>query len=249
MYETIDMTAKRLGICLLCCAALVPSAARSQSSLASPFDHFTTGFRLDGAHQFAECESCHVDGMFVGTPIHCAGCHSDSNRVRASRQPAQHVLASEQCEACHRTSGWVPVVRVDHLEVFGTCVSCHDGLRASTKPPDHLPASEQCDDCHRTTAWVPAAFDHAGIVVNCFSCHNGNVAMGKPIDHIPATNVCEDCHNVVMFSPVAGVDHFQVLGTCSSCHNGVTAMGQHAQHVPTGGAECDTCHNTQSWVP
>lgn len=226
--------------------ALLPTAAPAQSSIASNFDHYTTGFRLDGEHQFAACESCHTDGMFVGTPRDCVGCHTESSRVRATTKTTQHVLTSERCDACHRTSGFIPIMRMDHLEAFGSCASCHDGRRARGKPPDHVPAGEMCDDCHRTTAFVPAAFSHDSIVDNCASCHNGVVAMGKPVTHIQATNLCEDCHNVLSFSPVARVDHSQVLGTCSSCHNGVTATGQHPQHTPTT-AECDTCHNTIAW--
>jgi hypothetical protein len=227
---------------------LAAGPAGAQRSGTAVFDHFTTAFRLDGAHQFATCESCHVDGLFAGAPLQCSGCHAQGARVRATSQPAQHMLTTELCDSCHRTTSWVPVVAVDHVEVFGTCVSCHDGGRALGKPPDHIPASDQCDDCHRTIAFSPATFEHAGITGGCFTCHNGTTALGKPVDHIPATNICEDCHNVVSFSPVARVDHAQVLGVCSGCHNNVIAPGQFPGHIPTT-AECDTCHNTTAWKP
>ena len=220
----------------------------SQERAASVFDHFTTAFTLDGAHQFADCESCHVDGLFAGTPTQCTGCHNPASRVRATAQPTQHMLTTEFCDSCHRTTGWVPVLAVDHVEVFGTCTSCHDGGRAPGKPADHLPTSNQCDDCHRTIAWSPAAFDHVGIASGCFACHNGTTVLGKPMAHIPATNICEDCHNVQSFSPVGRVDHSQVLGVCSGCHNNVIAMGQLPGHIPTT-AECSTCHNTTAWRP
>ena len=226
--------------------SLLPGVGMGQASIGSSFDHYTTGFRLDGEHQFAACESCHADGMFVGTPRDCVGCHTESSRVRATTKPPQHGLTSERCESCHRTSGFIPIARMDHLEAFGSCASCHDDRRARGKPPNHVPAGEMCDDCHRTTAFVPAAFSHDSIFDNCASCHNGVVAMGKPVTHIPATNICEDCHNTLSFAPVARVDHTQTIGTCSSCHNGITATGQHPQHIPTT-AECDTCHNTMAW--
>jgi hypothetical protein len=222
--------------------------ARSQASVASPFDHFTTAFRLDGAHQFAACEACHVDGQFAGTPVECSGCHTQGSRVQATVKHPQHHMVTEHCESCHRSTAWVPVIRVDHLEVHGTCASCHDGGRALGKPANHIPASNQCDDCHRTVAFSPATFDHAGIASGCSGCHDGVLALTKPLGHIPATNVCEDCHNVLMFSPVARVDHAQVLGVCSGCHNGTVAMGQHAAHMPTT-AECDACHNTTTFRP
>lgn len=134
---------------------LFPMIGSAQSSLASQFDHFTTGFRLDGAHQLATCGSCHVDAIFTGTPIVCAGCHTQASRVQASTQPAQHVLSSERCGACHQTDTWVPVVRVDHLEVFGTCASCHDGIQAIGKPFNHIPATNVCEDCHNTISFRP----------------------------------------------------------------------------------------------
>lgn len=246
--QQIFLDSWRLFASTLVLSILLPCAALAQSSLASQFDHFTTGFRLDGAHQLATCESCHVDAIFTGTPTECAGCHIQASRVQASTQPATHILATENCESCHQTGSFAPVARVDHLEVLGTCATCHDGRSAIGQPVNHLPTSNQCDDCHRTTAFVPAVFDHIGIAANCFSCHDGSQAMGKPVNHIPATNVCEDCHNVLMFSPVQRVDHMQVLGTCSTCHNGVIAIGQHPQHIPTT-AECDTCHNTISFSP
>jgi hypothetical protein len=236
----------RLTLALLL-ALVSTGAAHAQPSVASQFDHFTTAFRLDGAHQFAACESCHVDGQFAGTPVECAGCHTQGSRVQATAKPAQHHLATAQCDSCHRTAAWVPVARVDHLEVLGACQSCHDNVRAMGKPANHIPAGNQCDDCHRTSAWPLAVFSHSGITSGCFGCHNGTFAITKPPNHIPATNVCEDCHNVVAFSSVARVDHLQVLGVCSGCHNNVVAAGQPVGHIQTT-QECDSCHNTTSFA-
>lgn len=227
---------------LVVALALIPDYGFAQST----FDHFATGFRLEGAHRFAECESCHSDGMFAGTPTECSGCHSQASRVNATAKSPTHNLTTDRCDACHRPEAWLPLTRVDHLETHGTCVSCHNGQRAPGKPFNHVPADDTCDNCHRTTAWVPAAFDHAGIVAGCATCHNGMTATGKPPTHIPSTNLCEDCHNTFSFSPVSQVNHLQVLGTCSSCHNGVIATGQHPQHIPTT-EECDACHNTTAW--
>ncbi|MGE5757980.1 MAG: hypothetical protein ACM3W8_03845, partial [Sideroxydans sp.] len=35
------------------------------------FNHFETGFPLTGAHLTTECGSCHVAGVFKGTPRNC----------------------------------------------------------------------------------------------------------------------------------------------------------------------------------
>ena len=39
------------------------------------FDHAATSFPLSGAHVTAECSSCHVNGVFTGTPTDCWSCH------------------------------------------------------------------------------------------------------------------------------------------------------------------------------
>jgi hypothetical protein len=134
-------------------ATVVVSTATSQTAITSRFDHFTTGFRLDGAHEFGECVSCHIDGMFVGTPTSCSGCHTNAGRVRATSSPPTHNVVTERCEACHRTSTWSPLIRVDHFEVLGTCYSCHNNQRAPGKPVNHIPAGNQCEDCHNTRSF------------------------------------------------------------------------------------------------
>ena len=135
-------------------AVLSGGIALSQVSVSSNFDHFTTGFRLDGAHQLADCASCHVDGLFVGTPMRCVSCHDQGSRVRATAKPARHNLTTEQCDSCHRTSSWVPPARVDHFEVIGSCFSCHDNRRALGKQPDHIAAPNTCEDCHNVRTFA-----------------------------------------------------------------------------------------------
>ena len=111
-------------------AMLLLPAVPDQSAAQSNFDHFTTGFRLEGAHRFAECEACHTDGMFEGTPTRCGDCHTQASRMRVAWKPPTHITASDRCDSCHRPNAWVAVARVDHLEVIGTCMSCHNGQSA-----------------------------------------------------------------------------------------------------------------------
>lgn len=131
---------------------LLPFESSSQEAQPT-FDHFTTGFRLDGAHRLAECESCHVNGIFAGTPTECGGCHTQASRVRATWQPPRHLMVSERCDACHRPVSWVPVARVDHFEVYGSCSSCHNNIAAPGQPPQHIPTTSECDACHNTRFW------------------------------------------------------------------------------------------------
>jgi hypothetical protein len=137
---------------------------------------------------------------------------------------------------------------VDHTQVLGTCVSCHDGNTATGKHPTHITSGDNCDDCHTTVAWIPANFDHVNITDNCISCHNGTDATGKHPTHISTTDVCEDCHSTTTWAPALVVDHTQVLGSCSSCHDGNTATGKNNGHFVTT-QECNVCHMTDAWIP
>lgn len=229
---------------------LAPGLAFAQARSSSNFDHFTTGFDLDGAHRLVDCETCHVAGVFQGTPTQCGSCHVQGGRIRASAKPANHPFTTESCADCHRTSAWVPLVRMNHDEAYGTCMSCHNNVFFVGKPPQHppTPAGSDCDACHRTTAWLPARFNHVGITQSCVSCHNGVGATGKNATHITTTNSCEACHNTISFAAVVRVDHAEVIGTCASCHNGRTATGKPADHPPTNDS-CDNCHTTTAWTP
>ena len=182
-----------LTVAILC---VFGATVHGQSSITSTFDHFTTGFRLDGAHQLVSCEACHSDGMFSGTPTQCEDCHTQASRIRASFQPARHILSSQRCEACHRTTSFAPVARVDHFEVFGQCFSCHNGNIARGKPADHIPATNMCESCHNVRLFSRVArVDHLEVVGVCSGCHNGVVARGQHPQHIPTTAECDSCHN------------------------------------------------------
>lgn len=117
------------------------------------FDHFTTGFDLDGAHRFVECEACHVNAVFEGSPTDCVGCHAQGSRIRATWQPPTHLTVNERCESCHRPQAWVPVARVDHLEVQGPCSSCHNNITARGQHPQHIVTTSECDACHNVRFW------------------------------------------------------------------------------------------------
>ena len=149
---------RRLTAIVLAAVLLAPAAALAQSSFTSDFDHFTTGFRLDGAHLTTDCETCHVGGVFQGTPLTCVGCHSTGGRIQASAKPTDHVLSTDFCEDCHSTTAWFPLVTMNHDSIFGSCSTCHNNVQSVGKPPDHPPTNAECDTCHRTTGWFPEFF-------------------------------------------------------------------------------------------
>ena len=129
------------------------------------FDHFSTGFVLDGGHSIVTCEGCHVGGIFGATNPSCSSCHTQNSVVRASFKPANHIATNGECSDCHTTADWTVVTFTDHSSITGDCVSCHNGVRTTGKIPNHISSNDQCDDCHSVTAWVPALFDHAGITL------------------------------------------------------------------------------------
>ena len=202
------------------------------------FDHFSTGFELDGAHRTVNCESCHVGAVFTATDPRCINCHSAGGTVRSSQMPPNHPSTTGICEDCHTTSSWAPVYYMDHTAVIGDCRGCHNGLQAAGKPINHPVSGDNCDDCHQSVAWFPAVFDHANVTAGCYSCHNGVDATGKGVAHIQSTNLCEDCHSSSFWQPATMVDHTQVMGSCASCHNGVTATGKNPGHIASGD-NCD----------
>ena len=51
---------KGLNLCILLGAFAALAAMSSKSHAQEPFDHFSTGFPLDGAHANVSCERCHT---------------------------------------------------------------------------------------------------------------------------------------------------------------------------------------------
>ena len=231
----------------------VAQANQGRSERFEDFDHLRTGFPLTGAHSRVGCETCHVRGVFKGTPTQCRTCHSPGRGIAITFKPANHIPTRVECDQCHLSNLWT-VVRFDHsmLGFSGTpqlCRSCHNGFMAEGKPINHILTNAQCDGCHSTRGWVPATFSHAlAAPGSCATCHNGVAATGKPANHIPTIAPCDACHRTNAWIP-ATFDHANVPpGTCATCHNGVAATGKPRNHIPTN-QSCDVCHSTQAWVP
>ncbi|WP_455222961.1 hypothetical protein [Kaarinaea lacus] len=227
---------------------------------------------VDHNQVIGTCESCHNGVSATGKgPNHlvtaedCSACHVTTRWLPAlspggttdplPTKPANHMPTTDLCEACHLPNGWV-IGSVDHDQVIGTCVTCHDGVLATGKSPTHIASSDNCDECHVTTTWITSTLpvdpnlDHSTFVGTCVSCHNGVTASGKSATHINSTDTCEACHTVYpdLWVPIASVDHTQVLGTCESCHNSIIAVGKSPSHIQTI-LDCSVCHSTTAWLP
>ncbi|MFA6235548.1 MAG: hypothetical protein WC824_15370, partial [Bacteroidota bacterium] len=112
------------------------------------FDHATTKFPLDGAHQAQPCESCHINGNYNLSYTDCWQCHqTDFNQT----QQPNHVNAqfAHDCTTCHTTTAWKPST-FDH---------------ATTKfPLEGAHRTQPCESCHING-------DYHLTYTDCWQCH------------------------------------------------------------------------------
>ena len=186
------------------------------------FDHDQTAFPLTGAHGNVNCEQCHVNGQFSGTPTDCYSCHQAKYETTTDPDHQKNGF-SHDCNQCHSTSAWQPAT-FDHTETNfpltgahqnvnciechqdgyantpTACVACHQQDYDDTNDPNHRAAGfpTSCDDCHSTSAWTPANWDHDS---EYFPIYSGA--------HKDEWNVCADCH-------VNTSDYSQF--ECINCH-------------------------------
>jgi hypothetical protein len=171
----------------------------------STFDHALTAFPLEGKHAELQCESCHLEAVFAGTPIDCYACHADDDPHRGT--------FGADCRACHTTGGWLPAT-FDHRSFPLTaghaglpCIRCH------TTPGVYVGLSTACAYCHADPPF------HAGLFgANCAQCHNTSnwraayngphprSCDGQCISHEGAG--CRDCHTRNL-----------ATATCLKCHD------------------------------
>jgi hypothetical protein len=247
--------ASSLFLLLLACTLPAQTAERRGTS----FDHSGTGFALRGAHAQAECQTCHLNGQFKGTPTQCAQCHVQGSRMASSFKPMNHPMTAQPCDLCHSSTSTWAGARFRHTGVVpGNCGSCHNGSIATGKPGGHIDTILSCDSCHRTTAWTPSWFNHTGVVPGtCLTCHNGTTATGLTSQHIPAAGLsCDLCHNAGRTFQTNTFRHYAtqgvIPGQCATCHSGAYksqgALGLPSLHIPSPNpAACDLCHTTSSF--
>ncbi|MFZ2325499.1 MAG: cytochrome c3 family protein, partial [Rhodoferax sp.] len=255
---------KRLLVLLALFLSLASGQLWAQGSVKN-FDHVKTGFALAGMHANARCESCHVSGVFKGTPKECATCHTQGNRLSRSNmvKPATHFATPLGCDSCHSAVTFTGA-KFDHKGIApNACGSCHNGSTTAGKPSTHIQTQASCGSCHKTSGWLPASgMDHSGFTsaTNCASCHNGGTAAGKTAAHMPTSLNCASCHATTGWKPTTW-NHSQmaVANQCSSCHTGgfPPASGLTSNHIPYKSlsgvsiANCDSCHKGGygSWNP
>ena len=193
-------------------------------------DHSRTAFPLTGRHQGVPCGTCHVNGVYDGTPTSCVACHASDD--------VHNGQFGSSCASCHTTSGWAGATFNHNSTAFpltgrhtsATCVQCHaNGVYDGT--PTSCVACHTSDDAH-----------NGQFGSNCGSCHSTNGWAGATFNHnstsFPLTGrhtsaTCTQCH-------VNGV-YDGTPTSCAACH------GPPSSHPGFYGSDCTDCHNTSDW--
>ena len=131
---------------------LVPRMSKWQT--ASRAFHKATNLPLDGRHLSVPCASCHIGGVFKGTPTRCFDCHW----IRRQDDLYRTQLGND-CENCHRPISWTAVTW-NHAAQTGFALN---GAHASLR----------CDQCHKNRVF-------AGTPTDCYSCHAGLPGRKEP---------------------------------------------------------------------
>lgn len=219
----------------------------------SDFDHSSTGYVLNGQHQNVRCETCHLKGVFKGTPKTCEACHGWNNPRASTVMPTDHIpTRNAPCESCHAAtmSQFQDALRVfTHVGVAPqTCLNCHDSRHphpgVKTNPSDAM---------------------HMAVLDNntpCGKCHTSVQFTGPkyPANHIPTAAVpCVACHTTSDFSvmPSITIIHANAQSTstnCQQCHSAASAaafamptmnpplVGPPGNHIGMNGQSCEACH-------
>lgn len=201
------------------------------------FDHYLSGYPLEGLHSAVTCEKCH--GADVTEPLPhgtCKDCHKDVHKGQFGKRT---------CDTCHtvvdldfripafdHTKTAYPLVG-EHTTV--ACAECHGaGVKAKYVPVGHADCDDchedphaakfeptDCRTCHAETGWAVGEFDHGRTDFPLIGAHLG-VA-------------CESCHPNEQWS---GIAH----ETCDACH------ADHPHGAAFTPASCAECHTELDWV-
>jgi hypothetical protein len=172
------------------------------------FDHNLAAFKLEGEHAEAQCEECHQDGVYKGTPADCYSCHKQDDEHDGK--------FGTDCAACHTPTDWEDAT-FDHNKSNFPLTGRHVGLACEQCHSSGTFAglSTACITCHSDPGY------HAGLFgTNCVQCHTtqnwyapytgGHPGIadegGSGVNHGGGT--CRDCHTRSLHS-----------ATCTACHD------------------------------
>jgi hypothetical protein len=208
------------------------------------FDHECARFQLTGKHRSLDCQACHENNRFKGTPQSCVSCHTEPSVHKGKFGVA--------CAQCHSTTSWTGAVFTLKTEDFNhdqtgfkltgrhntvDCKSCHVGNVFKGTP-------KSCVSCHAEPVVHKGKFGTA-----CAQCHSTSDWKGAVVAIKPS----EFNHDLTGFKLTG--KHQMV--DCKSCHVGnvfkgtpQTCVGCHAEpavHKGKFGNACAQCHTTSTW--
>jgi hypothetical protein len=243
--------------------------------------HFNTTNTCDACHNSRDTRTKSPAAWTVAktafdhtqTTATCVSCHAVGAKPAAADVKASppHIATTTACINCHTTVNWTAQV-VDHTQVTGACVTCHDGKVATGKlsiSGIHFNTTNACISCHATrdtrtkaaTAWIvtKTAFDHSQAIGTCISCHTAGakpVADVKSAGHFITTQPCEACHTTTNWTTLLNYSHASpayvlhyfgtTAATCITCHkqNNEKITFTSPGLVP----DCAACHSNK-YVP
>jgi predicted CXXCH cytochrome family protein len=133
----------------------------------SNFDHLNF-FPLEGIHASAQCEDCHANKAYRGTPADCWQCH---------KEPDIHAgVFGLKCQYCHNAEAWSPANLIEHD------FPLNHGLEDQS-------TQLQCDACHGATYIDYTCYnchDHQADEIT-----QNHQAVGITAQDLP---VCAKCH-------------------------------------------------------
>jgi len=201
--------------CLKCHANpnLNPVASENHRSL-----QVDPGVLEDSVHGFADCTSCHSEGVDV----------YPHEKVVYGHELEQQVMENA-CGQCH-TQVMEEYLQGPHGQ-FGTpnCLDCHGSghqiqpVTSELSPLEGKAGVETCSSCHKGTVLESYAESFHGKAVNlgstkaatCADCHGGHAVFGpdNPASPVAAQNVaqtCASCHGNAAQGFAQGVEHFEL---------------------------------------
>ncbi|MBK7215367.1 MAG: cytochrome C [Bacteroidales bacterium] len=124
------------------------------------FDHKTTQFILEGAHETKTCRDCHfnkevkghANQAFKDLSMNCSDCHTDTHNQQFDEN------GKTDCKKCHNSIAFKPTVSFDHNKSQFPLDGKHSGL--------------PCEKCHQPVTIGEATFIlYKTKKIKCEDCH------------------------------------------------------------------------------
>lgn len=232
------------------------------------FDHKTTRFSLQGAHEKLKCAECHISTTAKFNLLK-PNYNSKQNSVPPDHFVSKFIfsdLKQKECLSCHND--------IHKGQVGQKCLNCHSSLGWKIPQFDHNSKTKyplldkhaelKCDKCHKTNSSITVSENkksfplvkYKPIPNQCVDCHKdphkGN--LGKS---------CSECHSEKGWSRVRDFHkNFTLTGVhysleCSECHrDGRKLAGLSQQCISCHQKDdvhngtipnCKDCHKQQYW--